>query len=228
MENTENLAGHISQMGLLNLLSAKTEADIEGIKSIREVGLILVPENLLMALNRIPMTEVGAVAPVPAGDKISLIAGQASLTGEALESGDPDTVLFIAGQVTITTPVPKIGYKSLYLAGQLLAPRGSEAAIANAMKMLAGQILYMPVGARTFTGEEVFDQAFLEYLEKPTPFALMGSFRFANDVKPETLREKVPEIFLCGELKAPASLVSLVKVLTVEKHGSISVTNESE
>ena len=47
--------------------------------------------------------------------------GQIVLSGEALAitDGDPDDILVIAGQLVITSPVHKVGYKQVIVAGQV-------------------------------------------------------------------------------------------------------------
>lgn len=61
--------GAISDMGLLDLSSAKSPEDLSGITSIHDVGAIIIPEDLVSALTRIDMQDVGSVVPIPSGVK---------------------------------------------------------------------------------------------------------------------------------------------------------------
>ena len=219
------IRGRIQNMGVLNLLSAKSAADFEGITKIENVGCVMVPESLAAAAARIPMENVGVVASVPDGGKVSLICGQATFTGEALAEGDSETLLVVAGQLFITTPVFKVGYRGLHIMGQILAPRGSEGSLAAAITHLSGQARYFPVGARMFTGEHTISREFLEFIDTPIPLMITGEVEFTADVTVDLLRAKVSEIALTGEIKAPRALIPLLQFLAVENTGEIDATD---
>ncbi len=215
--------GAIRDMGLLDLSFARSAEDLSGISCIRDVGTIIIPEDLVSALTRIDMRDVGGVVPIPRGVKVSLLAGQTRLTGEALAAGPEDTVLLLVGQTLIMSPVQSVGYHSLHVMGQLLAPRGSEAALAPKIAKLSGQVVYIAglENARFILGKESIGKAFLELLPRPTPLVVVGKLIFEEDTPADLLREKVPEIALTGKIQAPAALVPLLQVLTVEKQGRI-------
>ena len=42
-------------------------------------------------------------------------------------TGGPDDVLVVAGQLVVTGPVAKVGYRRVVVAGQMVAPRDSQA-----------------------------------------------------------------------------------------------------
>jgi hypothetical protein len=214
-------AGHIREMSILDLRSAKTPEDLNGITGISEVGCILIPEHLTMALMRIPMHEVGVVAPIPQDANVVLQVGQIKLTGEALASGNADSILFIVGQLFLTTPVTSIGYKELRVTGQILAVRGSEAALGAKLRDFTGQTLYLPSKPRIIMGEETLGQAFLELLPEPESLVVMGVLTFDDDVTVDLLKSKITEIVLMGQIHAPKELVPLVQVITREKMGQI-------
>ena len=216
-------SGHISDVGMLDLTSAKTPEDLQHIRSLQDIGAILIPEHLSAALAGIQMQDIGAIIPIASGANVDMITGQTKLTGESLAAGDPETVLVIAGQVIITTRVEKVGYKALQIVGQVLAPRGSETALASKVKRLSGQLIYFAEGARFFIGSETVTGEFLEMLSASTPFLIMGELAFASDISDDLLREKVSEIALMGRITVPAHLAALVQFLTVEKMGEIAV-----
>lgn len=217
------LKGAIRDMGVLDLSFAQSPEDLSGITSIHDVGAIIIPEDLMGALTRIDVHDVGGVVPIPRGAKVSLQMGQTRLTGESLAAGPDDTVLVLVGQTLIMNQVQSVGYQSLHVMGQLLAPRGSEAALAPKIAKLTGQVVYVTglENARFILGKERIGKAFLEYLPRPTPLVVVGKLIFEEDTPADLLREKVPEIALIGKIQAPAALVPLLQVLTVEKQGEI-------
>ncbi|NPV06739.1 MAG: hypothetical protein HPY83_02095 [Anaerolineae bacterium] len=215
--------GTIRDMGLLDLSSAKTPEDLSGITSIHDVGAIVIPEDLAPALTRIEMHDVGSVIPIPRGTKVSLQMGQTRLTGQALADGPEDTILVLVGQAIIVDRVESVGYRELHVIGQLLAPRGSEAALSPKITKLTGQAVYYPEveGARFIMGKEQIGRAFLELLPRPTPLIVMGLLTIEAGTPADLLRAKVPEIVLLGKIRAPEELVPLLQVLAVEKQGAI-------
>jgi len=215
-------AGHIHNVDFLDLSSAKTPDDLQGITRITNVDCVLIPEHLMTALTRIPMENVDTVIPVPGGENLKLQVGQIRMTGEALSAGNAEDILFVAGQLFITTPVTSVGYREIRVHGQVMAPRGSEAALGAKLGRLTGQILYLPAKARTIMREETIGKAFLELLPEPAALVVMGQLTIEDDVTVELLQSKVPEIVLFGQIRAPQALVPLVQVLTTEHYGQIA------
>jgi hypothetical protein len=224
-QTSQTPAGEIKYVAVLDLTGFTTPEEVAAITRISYVAVVLAPESLMPAVLRIPMDKVASVVPVPAGRNVKIMAGQAQITGEALANpgGDPDDIYLIAGQLIITTPVQSVGYKQLIVAGQVLAPTGSEAALGAGITRQTGQVIYYPPGARIFIGEDRFSAAFFELLDEPLTMLLVGDYRIAPDVTVELLRAKVRRILLVGELHAPAALVPILQVLTTDKFGEISV-----
>lgn len=223
MEDKALPTGHISDVGVLNLLSAKTEEDFSGISRITDVGVVLVPQSLMPALLRVSMDDVGTIAPVPEGGHVVLLNGQTSLTGEALAAGSPEKLLFIVGQVFVESVVTSVGYGGIHVIGQMFAPRGSESAISGALRELVGQIVYLPPDGRLILGEDRFGREFLQALSQPTPLVILGNVEFERDVDAEILRRVVPEIVLFGNLRVPRALAPTAQALTVHKFGNLEV-----
>jgi len=216
--------GCIHDVGMLNLCYAKTKEDLANIKNIYDVGLILVPEHLAGYLGGLSISDVGAVVPVPADGKVNCMTGQVRLSADMLASGDPDTILVIAGQAFITGELKAVGYKEIRLVGQMFAPRSCETAISAKMTQLTGQNFYLPSNARLFHGDESIGKDFLELLDGAVSLVVMGQLTIEPDVTRELLKEKVTDIVLMGNLQGPADLVPLLQVLTSEKMGTISAT----
>ena len=133
-------SGGISNVGILDLTGMKSTEELAGIGSISRVGVVLVPESLMSGLLAVPMEKVGATGPVPTGEKVKLVTGQMKTTGEALANpGREEDVLVVAGQLLVTTPVERVGYSEMIIAGQVYAPEGSEGALTAGISRLTSQ-----------------------------------------------------------------------------------------
>jgi len=222
-------SGGISNVGVLDLTGMKSTEELAGIRSISQVGVVLVPESLMSGFLALPMEKVGATVPVPTGENVRLVTGQMKTTGEALGSaGREEDVLVVAGQLLVTTPVEHVGYGEIIVAGQVYAPEGSEGALTAVISRLTGQVFYYSGKPRFFVGSERFGGGFFEVLEGPMAMILVGDFTIERGVPAELLKEKVSQILLAGNLQAPQELLPLVQVLTVEKAGNLSALGEGD
>ncbi|MBA3492508.1 MAG: hypothetical protein H0T55_10645 [Rubrobacteraceae bacterium] len=222
-------SGEISDVGVLDLTGMGSTEELAGIEVIRRVGVVLVPEHLTSRLAAVPMEEVGVMVPVPTGENVRMVTGQMKTTGEALaHPGTEEDVLVVAGQLLITTPVERVGYAGMIVAGQVYAPEGSEGALTAGITRLTGQVFYYSGKPRFFVGEDRFGQGFFEALDGPLSLILVGNFAIERGVVAELLKEKVAQILLAGNLRAPEELLPLVQVLAVEKAGTISALEEGE
>ena len=143
--------GEIKSVGLLNLTGMKSPEDLDRITAISSVGLVLVPQSLAPKLATIPTASTGGTIIVPDGQRLNVLTGQTTMTGEALAGpAGEDAALVVVGQLVVTSPVEKVGYQQLIVAGQVIAPRGSEGALGARIGQLLGQTLYYPYteGAR--------------------------------------------------------------------------------
>ncbi len=217
---SESRAGHIEDVGMLDLRWAKTAEDLSNIISMEDVGVVLVPEQLAGVLGRISMEDVGAIVPIPPGD-VNVLSGQVKLTGEMLAGGNPEAILILVGQTHISSVAQSVGYKELRVYGQLFALRGSEAAISAKLTQFSGQVFYLPANARNLMGKTTISQEFLDLLPEPCPFIVLGNLTIEPDVTVEMLKAKVPEIVLMGNITAPKALLPLLQVLTPEMMGEI-------
>jgi hypothetical protein len=157
------------------------------------------------------------------GQRFRTLSGQTRISGESLanEAGNPADILFVAGQTIVTGPVHQVGYQQIVAAGQLLAPRDSEAVLAPVLTM-EGQLVWYSGRPRFFVGRERFSRDFLELLDEPLSLALVGHFTFDEDVPPALLRDKVSDITLVGKIIAPKGVVAVLQLLTIDKHGTIT------
>lgn len=209
----------IKNVAILDLTWAKTPENLSGITKISGVAVVIVNANLAEALYRIPMKDVADIAVVPEGVRPSIMTGQVKMTGEALAEGSPEILLIVTGQIFITTKVQEIGYREIWLTGQVIAPRGSEGAISKKFTKLTGQAFYYPEGSRlVMMVSETWDRAFIELLPEQTPYTIMmGNVVIEDDVTIELLKSKISSIALMmGNIKARKELLPVVQLLTVE------------
>jgi hypothetical protein len=155
---TSILPHEIRQVAVLDLTGATAGESLVGVTRIVNVATILASESLLPRLSSIPMENVATIVPVPDGSQIRLMTGQVVLSGEALENADgqEDAVLLVLGQLVVTSPVKRVGYKQLIVAGQILAPTGSETGLGAGLTRMSGQVQYYPypedANVRVITG----------------------------------------------------------------------------
>lgn len=167
----QSTAREIRNVGLLDLTGLESPESLDGVTSIRNVGAILAPEPLLGRLSRIPMRNVGATIPIPAGARPRIVSGNTMLSGEALANpdGKPDEVLVISGNLVITSPVTKVGYSHFIASGNVIAPEGSEAALGAGITRLTGNLFSYPytagahvrvrLGAQELSGRDLANPA---------------------------------------------------------------------
>jgi hypothetical protein len=91
------------------------------------MGMVLAPRGSEAALGAGLTRVTGSVDyyPYVEGQDVRVSTGQLCLGGEVLAnpSGGPDDILVVAGQLIVTGPVAKVGYRRIVVAGQALAPR---------------------------------------------------------------------------------------------------------
>jgi hypothetical protein len=194
-------------------------------------GLVLAPHGSESALGAGLTRVTGSVDfyPYAEGQEVTVSTGQLRTDGELLANpaGGPDDILVVAGQLVVTGPVAKVGYRRVVVAGQMLAPRASQAVLGPAIVM-KGQIAWYSGQPRFFVGKDRFGRSFFELLDEPLTLALLGRFEIDADVPPDLLRDKVREIVLVGKLIAPSQLVGVLQLLTTEKVGTITVTEHAD
>jgi hypothetical protein len=139
-------AREITNVGVLDLTALEGPEALDGVRQIKNVGVILVPQPLIQKLSTIPAENVGTTIPVPAGAKIKAFTGATVMSGEAVTNadGDPNEVLLVTGSLAFTSPVRKVGYQQFIVSGSVLAPEGSEAALGAGISRMTGSLTYYP------------------------------------------------------------------------------------
>ena len=193
------------------------------------IGLVLAPHGSEAALGAGLTRVTGSVDFYHAAERqeVKVSTGQLRVDGEFLANpaGGPDDILVVAGQLIVTGPVAKVGYRRFVVAGQLLAPRDAQAVLGPAL-VVKGQLAWYSGQPRIFVGKETFGRSFFELLDRPASLALLGRFDIDPDVPPELLREKIQDITLIGKLVAPKQLIGALQLLTTEKVGTITAAQD--
>ncbi len=200
-----------------------------GYRGMVVMGQVFAPEGSESALGAGLTRLMGEVIYYPQGSRIKSLGGQVKMGGEALANpaGDEKDILVVGGQLLVTSPVAKVGYGQLIVAGQMVAPRESENVLSPRLRV-SGQLLYYSGKPRFVVGDEHFGQAFFTFLKEPTTLVLIGDVTIEPGVTAELIQEKVSEIVLAGDLRAPKELVPLLQFLTVEKQGNIIAAGDEE
>jgi hypothetical protein len=209
--------------GTLILTSPVLKVDY---RQVLVMGLVLAPHGSEAALGAGLTRVTGSVDYYPYAEdqEVNVSTGQLRATGEVLANpnGNPDDILVVAGQLVVTGPVAKVGYRRIVVAGQVLAPRDSQAVLGPVI-VVKGQLAWYEGQPRFFVGKDRFGRSFFELLDQPLTLALVGRFEIDPDVSPELLRDKVRDIVLVGKLIAPSRLLGVLQLLTTEKVGVITV-----
>ena len=197
-----------------------------GYRDIVVTGLVLAPHGSEAALGPAITRLTGTVVyyTYADGQQVRAMPGDMTLSGEALANpgGDSNDILVVAGQLVLTSPVTKLGYQHLVVAGELVAPRESELVLSPMMTVPGEMIWYTGRPPRFFTGNDRFARGFFELFDEPVTLVLKGDHEIAADVPAELLKEKVAEIVLTGKLVAPERLVPVLQFLTTRNQGSIT------
>jgi hypothetical protein len=218
-ETPSSGAGVIRGQQIVDLTSLTSPEQVAAIRGIEDVQLVLVPESLRPALLAVPMHSVQSVVTVPAGGRLRVTTGEARMGGEGLAApGGEKDVLVVTGSLIITSPVEHVGYSAIWVTGLVLAPKGSEAALAGALTYLTGSVMYYEhaEGQRiqSMAGQTTLDgAAFANEAGGPNDILMIaGQLVITSPV------EKVgfQHLIVSGQLVAPkASEAVLTPVLTM-------------
>lgn len=230
MENNnvqaKELAGEIKNVPMLDLRNIESMEELQGISNFMNVGVILLSDTFQGTLSTIPMTNVGAILTFSKEKKIKVFSGAIKLHGDSLAQANDDEVLFLTGQITFTSPISKIGYQDVYIAGLIIAPKESEATLQSALTSLSGVVAYYHYNGqapRLFMGNERLNKEYFSYLKQPVVMVVVGKVELEADVSVEIIQEKVSDIIVIGHLEVEdKKLLSLLLSLTEEKMGQIT------
>jgi hypothetical protein len=146
MSETETTAGRpgrvVTGEAVLDLSHFTRPDELAVFSRIEHVAVVIVPETLAAAYSAIPTEHVASTLYVPVGSNIRLQTGSMVVGGDGL--GAPDDVLVVIGLLIISSPVTGPVPKRIHVIGTVLAPRGSEQALGQALGGGTGSVTYYP------------------------------------------------------------------------------------
>lgn len=192
---------------------------------LKNIGAILVPQDLPDLMAATHCENVGAIIPVSTDTRVESRIGNLELAGDALAAGDDQTILLLVGQVVVTPEVTRVGYRGLVLIGSTFLPRSAQSALTGKIVSQAGEVLYYDGGnPRVFMDDVRVTKGFLELVKAPLALILVGDASFAGDVTPELLAQKVGSITAGGDVSVEnPDLLPMVQYLAKSVSGSIQV-----
>jgi hypothetical protein len=214
-------------VGLLVITSPVTGALPQ---RIHVIGSVLAPRGSEGALGPVLAGGTGAVSyyPYAEGQEIKLLTGQVRLSPAMLANpaGRPDDALIAAGQVVITGEVTAIGYRTVLIAGQLLAPAASRDAIEPAVHLQGQVAWYEGAQPRIFHGDASLGPDFFRLLREPASLIVLGDLDLGAGVTEAMLGDKLTGLTVFGDVTAPAGLLGAVQVLATDVFGEIRAADD--
>jgi hypothetical protein len=166
--------------------------------------------------------------PYTAGASVRVRIGAQEIDGRSLAnpSGAETDILLVAGTLAVRGAVERLGYQHVVVTGLMVAPSGSEDALAGRVTTLGGRIVYSAARLREFTGNDSFGRGFFEYLDEPILLAVTGNCTLEDDVTPDVLKQRVAGIILTGNLTAPRAALGAAQALMLQKTGSVVASDD--
>jgi hypothetical protein len=144
MSETEIPAGRAGRVvkdeAILDLSHLTEPGQLAAISRIEDVAVVIVPKSLAAAYAAIPTVDVASTLYVPSGVNVRAQTGSLTVGGDGL--GAEDDVLVVIGLLLITSPVTGPVPKQIYVIGSVLAPRGSERVLGQALAGGTGGVSY--------------------------------------------------------------------------------------
>jgi hypothetical protein len=199
-------------------------------RRIHVVGSVLAPKGSEGALGPSLAGGSGGVSyyPYAEGQDIKVLSGQVRLSAAMLANaaGRPDDALIAAGQVTITGAIDAIGYRTVLIAGQLLAPAASRDVIEPAVQIQGQATWYEGTKPRIFNDDATFGPDFFRLLREPASLIVFGDLTLSEGVTETMLGEKLDALTVFGDVIAPAGLLGAVQVLATDVFGDIRAAGD--
>ena len=194
-------------------------------RKITVVGLVLAPRGSEAALGRVLGGGAGSVSYYrhTEGQDFKVLSGQVKRSGAMLANptGQADDVLIAAGQVIVTGPVATVGYAQVIVAGQFIAPEASRDLLEPRIQVTGQAVWYRGDTPRIILEDIRVGPDFFRLLDHPVSLVLLGDMTVDPGVSEDTVREKITDIILLGDITAPPELVPVFQVLTTEAFGEI-------
>ena len=144
MSETETTTGRSGRVvtgeAVVDLSHLTEPGQLAVFSRIEKAAVVIVPEALAAAYAAIPTAKVASTLYVPSGANVRVQTGSMVVGGDGL--GAADDVLVVIGLLIISSPVTGPVPKRLHVVGSVLAPRGSEQALGQALAGGTGSVTY--------------------------------------------------------------------------------------
>jgi hypothetical protein len=196
------------------------------------VGAVFAPRGSEALLGRVLGGGAGTVTyyrvPEGAGEPhIKLLSGQVRLSGAALANpaGEPDDILIAAGQLLITGGVGPVGYRHIFVAGQLIAPEATLIELETRIDVQGQTVWYRSADPRILYDDVELGPDYFRLLDHPVSLIALGPLTIGAGVTAALLLENVTDIVVLGDVHAPAEAVPAVQVLATAVMGRIRIAD---
>ena len=190
------------------------------------MGQLIAPSGSETALGSAVRRVSGQVMYYPYVDGANVrVVYDSTLSGEALANvaGEPTDILLSLGNLVVTSPIERLGYKHVAAMGHVVVPRNTDAELLSRIIPLAGQVATYAAPPRVFDGRDHFTADFFELVDEPITLVLDGKFSFDKDISRELLLQKLAGVVFDGTISAPRHLVPVLQVRCIARDGKISI-----
>ena len=137
--------GVVENVAVLDLTGSSSPDELRHIRRIQDVAVVLVRESAAAGLTATDMHDVAKVVTVPAEGRVRIHTGALTVSGEGLaEPQAGEEVLIVTGTLVITSVVQRVAFSRVLVTGRVLAPTGSETALATGLTDVTGSVSYFP------------------------------------------------------------------------------------
>jgi hypothetical protein len=160
--------------------------------------------------------------PYTAGARVFAIDG-GQMPGEALANlgGQPDDLPLITSSLVLTSKPENVGYATVVVLGNVLVPRGGEAALYGRVLPQGGRIIAYDAPVRVFDGVYSLGAVFSEMLQEPITLVIDGKCTIEDDVTPELVRDKIRAFVFDGHLTAPRKVLGALQAVALSLDGKL-------
>jgi hypothetical protein len=201
----------IGNIGMLDMRTA-TEASIDRIAKIGNVGTILCSQETKQFITKLQIGNAGSVVVAP--ENARLLSGQETIGKDAFSDHENPATYVISGQVLFASDIPeddiRNGLKELNASGQLVVPKHLAGLLQTKMVEMSGQILEYEGSPKILMGKQSITSGYLEGLEDGTELLVFGRVDFPDVIPNELIHKKLRRIQIMGRLR-----------LREENHGAI-------
>ena len=189
------------------------------------IGQLIAPTGSETALGSSVSRMSGQVKyyPYVEGANVRVVYGSA-VSGGALANvaGEPTDILLSLGNLVVTSPIQRLGYKHIAATGHVVVPKDTDAELLSRIIPLGGQVASYSAPPRVIDGKDHFTADFFELLDEPITLVLDGKFSFDEDISRELLLQKLAGLVFDGKISAPRHLVPVLQVRSIARDGKIS------